>query len=110
MGSMFDKIVESLLQEAMARGEFENLPNKGKPLDLTEYFNTPEEFRVAASILKNAGIKPREADMLREIAELKEKLASTEDNGEQASIQERIQYLQIGLNLALERIQQQRRK
>ena len=110
MSSIFDKTVEALLQEAMARGDFDNLPNKGKPIDLTEYFNTPEEFRVAASILKNAGIKPREADMLHEIAELKEKLKSCLDSGERASIRERIQYLQIGLNLALERIQQQHRR
>ena len=106
--SLFDKTVESLLKEAIEKGEFDNLPNKGKKLDLTEYFNTPEEVRVAASILKNAGIKPREVDILKEIAELKEKLASCEDVGEQASIRERIQYLQIGLNLALERIQQRR--
>ncbi|MCP4143121.1 MAG: DUF1992 domain-containing protein [Chloroflexi bacterium] len=108
--SVFDKSVEAILKEAVARGEFDNLPNAGKELDLTEYFNTPEEFRVAASILKNAGIKPREAYLLREIAEEKKKLASCQDSAEQAKIQERIQYLQIGLNLALERIQQQRRK
>ncbi len=108
--SVFDKSVEAILKEAIARGEFDDLPNAGERLDLTEYFNTPEEFRVAASILKNAGIKPREADMLREIAEEKKKLLSCQDSAEQAKIQERIQYLQIGLNLALERIQQQRRK
>ena len=108
--SIFNKSVESILKEAVARGEFDNLPNAGKELDLREYFNTPEEFRIAASILKNAGIKPGEADMLREIAELKKKLASCQDNAKQDKIREKIQYLQIGLNLALERIQQQRRK
>ncbi len=108
--SIFEKSVEAILKEAVARGEFDDLPNAGEELDLTEYFNTPEEFRVAASILKNAGIKPREADMLREIAELKKKLASCQDSGDQAKIRERIQYLQIGLNLAFERIQQQRRR
>lgn len=106
---MFDKIVESLLQEAIERGEFDNLPNKGKKLDLTEYFNTPEDVRLAASMLKNAGVKPREVDILNEIAELKERLAACEDSGEQASIRERIQYLQIGLNLAMERIRQKRK-
>jgi hypothetical protein len=30
----FDRIVEAIIQEAMARGEFENLPGKGKPIDL----------------------------------------------------------------------------
>ena len=107
--SIFDKVVESLLQEAIARGDFDNLPNKGKRLDLTDYFNTPEEFRLASSVLKNSGVKPPEVELLREIAELKNQLASCQDNDEQAKIQERIQLLQIEFNIAMERIQQRRK-
>lgn len=68
----FDKAVESIIKEAMERGEFDDLPGKGKPLDLTDYFNTPEEVRAAHSILKNAGMAPREVELLKEIAELKQ--------------------------------------
>lgn len=115
---MFDKTAESLLQEAIARGEFDNLENKGKPLDLTDYFNTPEELRVASSVLKSAGVRPPEVELLREIAALKNQLASCQDNAEQAetsaepcqNIRERIGNLQIEFNIAMERIQQQRRK
>ncbi len=107
---MFNKTVESLLQEAIARGEFDDLPNKGKPLDLTEYFNTPEELRVASSILKNAGVKPSEVELLRQIAELKNRLTRCEDSGEQATIHARIETLQMEFSIAMERIQQQRRK
>jgi hypothetical protein len=32
----FDKLVESLIKEAQERGEFDNLPGKGKPIDLSE--------------------------------------------------------------------------
>lgn len=108
--AIFDKVVESLLQEAIARGDFDNLPNKGKRLDLTDYFNTPEEIRLASSVLKSSGVKPPEVELLREIAEHKNRLASSQDNAEQAKIQERIQLLQIEFNIAMERIQQQRRK
>jgi DnaJ-like protein len=45
---------------------FENLPGAGKPLDLEEYFNTPEDLRMAFSILKNANCAPPEAEMLKE--------------------------------------------
>ncbi len=107
---MFDKTVESLLQEAIARGEFDNLSNKGKPIDLTDYFNTPEEIRLASSILKSSGVKPPEVDLLRQIAELKTQLADCQDSDQQAEIQERLQLLQIEFNIAIERIQQQRRK
>ncbi|HEX9385323.1 MAG TPA: DUF1992 domain-containing protein, partial [Anaerolineales bacterium] len=64
----FDKIVEAIIKEAMERGEFDNLPGKGKPIDLTEYFETPEEVRMANSVLKNAGMTSREVDLLKEIA------------------------------------------
>ncbi|MBT3337869.1 MAG: DUF1992 domain-containing protein [Anaerolineae bacterium] len=107
---MFDKIVESLLQESIARGEFDNLSNKGKPLDLTDYFNTPEEMRLASSVLKNAGVKPPEIELLRRITELKDQLAASQDNDQQVQIEKRIELLQIEFNIALERIQQQRRK
>ena len=107
---LFDKAVESLLQEAIARGEFDNLKNKGKKLDLTAYFNTQEELRIASSVLKNAGVKPPEVELMHDIATLKEQLASAQDNETQAKLRERIQYKQIELNIAMERIQQRRRK
>jgi len=44
----------------MECGKFDNLPAKAKPIDLTEYFEMPEEVRLANSALKNAG--NREAD------------------------------------------------
>jgi hypothetical protein len=68
------KAVDAIIEEAMGRGEFDNLPGAGKPLDLSAYFDTPEEFRLAYSILKNANILPREAELLKEIAALKEEL------------------------------------
>ena len=75
----FDETIETLIKEAQARGEFDNLPGKGKPLDLTEYFNTPEDVRVAQAMLKNAGMVPVEIELLQEIAALKELLAITSD-------------------------------
>jgi hypothetical protein len=48
-----ESAIEQKIREAMARGEFDNLPGKGKPLDLEAYFNTPEDLRMAYSILKS---------------------------------------------------------
>ena len=64
----FDETVEALIKEAQARGKFDDLPGKGKPLDLSEYFNTPEDVRVAQAMLKNAGMVPVEIDLLQEIS------------------------------------------
>ena len=99
----FEKIVESIIQEAQARGEFENLPGKGKPIDLTEYFNTPEDVRVAQAVLKNAGMVPVEIELLQEIAALKELLVSIRDKSEVDKIRSRLVEKRLQFNLLLER-------
>ena len=107
---MFNKIIDSHIKEPIDRGNFDNLPNKGQRLDLTEYFNTPEELRVASPILKSAGVKPPEVELLCQITGLKNQLDKFEDNDNQAQIRKQIGTLQIEFNIAMERIQQQRRK
>ncbi len=50
--------VRDELQEAVDRGDFNNLPGHGKPLDLTRDDNpfVPDELKLAYRILSNAGI------------------------------------------------------
>lgn len=103
----FEKIVESIIQEAMARGEFDNLPNRGKPIDLTEYFNTPEDVRVAQSMLKNAGMVPVEIELLQDIAALKEMLHSPLDDGRKAKYRKLLETKQLQFNLLLKRRKRQ---
>ena len=99
----FDKIVETLIREAQARGEFDNLPGKGKPIDLTEYFNSPEDVRVAQAMLKNAGMVPVEIELLQDIAALKETLAVTSDGPEKDKVRKSLKEKQLEFNLLLER-------
>jgi hypothetical protein len=99
----FDRIVEVIIKEAMKRGEFDNLPGKGKPIDLTEYFDTPEEVRVAHSLLKNAGMTSREVDLLKEIAELKQILVSLLDERKKHEIEKQIRQKQLEFSLMMER-------
>jgi len=99
----FDKTVEALIKEAQARGEFDDLPGKGKPLDLTEYFNSPEDVRVAQAMLKNAGMVPVEIELLQEIAALKEALAVTSDETEKDKIRKSLKEKQLQFSLLIER-------
>ena len=105
----FDRIVEALIKEAMERGEFDNLPGKGKPIDLTEYFETPEEVRLANSVLKNADMISREVDLLKEIAELKQILAAILDEKKKEEIEKQIQQKQVEFSLMMERQKRLRR-
>lgn len=106
----FDRIVESIIKEAMERGEFDNLPGKGKPIDLREYFETPEEVRLAHSVLKNAGMTSREVDLLKEIAELKQIQAALVDEKKQLEIGKQIRQKQVEFSLMLERQKRERRR
>ena len=100
----FDKLVEEKIKEAQARGEFDNLSGKGKPIDLSSYFETPEEIRVAQSVLKNGGFTSREVELLNEIAELKHVLASLVDEKKKKGIQKQIQEKQIEFSVRMEKL------
>ena len=99
----FANLIEALIKEAQERGQFDNLPGKGKPIDLTDYFNTPEDIRVAQSVLKNAGMIPAEVDLLQEIAILNETLKTMKDNTEIKKLHKMLKDKQLQLNLLLER-------
>jgi len=71
VSSVWELIAENRIAEAIERGEFENLPGKGKALDLTAYFDTPVEDRMAFSILKNAGVVPAEVELMNEVERLR---------------------------------------
>ena len=97
------KIVEEKIKEAMENGEFDNLPGKGKPVDLSEYFKTPEELRIAYDLLKNAGIIPQEIILKKEIEELKKQRDIALDTQEIARLNGEIHSKTVELNLLLER-------
>ena len=99
----FDRIVEATIQEAMARGEFDHLPGEGKPIDLTEYFNTPEDVRVAQAMLRNAGMVSVEVELLQEIVALRELIRSSDDEEEKNKFCKSLADKQMEFNLLVER-------
>lgn len=105
----FDRIVEALIKDAQERGEFDNLPGKGKPIDLSEYFATPEDVRMAQSLLKNAGMTSPEVQLLNEIAALRQVLTALVDDAKKEEIQKKIQEKQIEFSLMMERQKRNRK-
>src|SRR5689334_220244 len=103
MSSVWEWIAENRIAEAFAQGEFENVPGKGRPLDLTDYFNTPGDDRMAVSILKNAGIVPSEVELMSEVEELERQLKSCKSQTEAAHLRQQIQAQRVKLSLAMER-------
>ena len=106
----FDRLVESIIKEAMERGEFDDLHGKGKPFDLSAYFDTPEDVRMAYAVLKNAGMNAHEVELLKEIAELRRVHAALLDENRRKEVHREIEKRQIEFSLMMERQRRQRRQ
>jgi hypothetical protein len=53
-----ETLVEKKIREAMEKGEFDNLPGKGEPIDLSENpFENPD-LRMVHKLLREAGFAP----------------------------------------------------
>ena len=98
----FQKSVDEKIEEAIATGEFDNLPGKGEPLDLDAYFATPEHLRMGYSILKNADIIPEEIGLLRQIEGLKKSLDSSITPAEKKALRQQLSEKLTNLNMRME--------
>ncbi|HYG54711.1 MAG TPA: DUF1992 domain-containing protein [Burkholderiales bacterium] len=67
---MLDFLAEQKIAEAVSRGELDDLPGAGRPLELDDDLLVPEELRLAYRIMKNAGFVPPEVQTLNDIAQL----------------------------------------
>ncbi|XP_050023281.2 dnaJ homolog subfamily C member 28 [Dermacentor andersoni] len=73
-----ERLVEDLIQESMARGEFNNLPGSGKPLKFApENPYVDSTTRKLNEVLITNGYVPEWVMLAREIAEEKRRLRST---------------------------------
>jgi len=101
--SVFEKIVDEKIKNAIASGEFDDLPGKGKPVNLDEYFKAPAHLRVTYQLLKNYGVSPREVELKKEISELKKQLSLTRSGKEKKRLLRTIHDKSLILNLTLEK-------
>ena len=99
----FSRVAERRIREAMEHGEFDRLPGAGKPLNLEDYFSTPEDLRMPYSILKSANCAPTEVELLKEVSRLREAVAGTSDPAAKQALQRTLAHRQTELAIALER-------
>ena len=104
-----DRLVDEMIREAMARGEFDNLPGHGRPQNLDNYFAAPEDLRLAWSVLKNAGYLPEEVQLMKDIAALKERLAAASSETQRAKLREELDAKVLSFNIVMEQRQRARR-
>ncbi len=102
-GMSIESAIEGMIKEAIAAGDFDNLEGAGKPLDLTAYFNTPEDVRMGHSVLKANNFVPEEVELLKEIADIKHKIAATPAGAERDSLNKLVRERTLKLTLIFER-------
>jgi hypothetical protein len=78
----FEKIAERKIQEAIRNGEFDNLLNRGRPIDMDEDCLVPPELRMAYRVLKSSGCIPPELEIRNEIISLRSMIDSLDDDKE----------------------------
>lgn len=101
-----EKIAEEKIEEAIANGLFDDLVGKGKPLNLDDYFATPEHLRSTHAMLKTNGFVPPEVQMMKEIYALEQEL-HTADERRTKVIERQLMHKRTDLAMAMDRIRHQ---
>ena len=97
-------IAEQRLRAAEARGELRNLPGQGKKLAEDDSAHLPAELRMAYKILKNHGLLPVEAQLLKDIGVLRDKIkTSDEQDPKQALLRKELESLCLDFNSRAQR-------
>jgi len=97
--SYFWRIAEERILDAQQAGAFDDLPGKGKPLNLEDMSWVPEDLRIGYHILKNAHVLPPEAELMKDIHSLEDLLKHVEDEGQRRALAKSIQFKMIRLDL-----------
>ena len=100
---LIERIAEEKIQEAIERGEFDNLPGKGKPLTFQNDPAMPDSLRTSYKILKNAGVLPEELQLRKEIHSLEEMLQECENLNEEKEVKRELNQKELRYNLLMER-------
>jgi len=97
--SVFDKIAEQKIREAMEQGEFDDLPGRGEPLNLEDDSHLPQDLRLAYKILKNADCLPPELELRKQIHTTETLLAGIQDTQEKYRQMKKLNYLMMKLSM-----------
>ncbi len=96
-------LAEERIRQSIQNGDFENLPGKGKPLELDDLSGVPEDLRMGYKILKNAGMVPEEVQLKKDMLKLEDLLACCIDEQERTSLQSKLTEKELRFNQLMEK-------
>ncbi|WP_070121026.1 DnaJ family domain-containing protein [Bacillus marinisedimentorum] len=81
---------EERIKNAIKDGEFDDLPGKGKPLQLEDMSQVPAELRTGYKILKNAGLLPEEVQLKKDMVTIQDLIDACDDEKEKQQLEKRL--------------------
>ena len=97
--TIFAKLAEQRIREAAERGELDNLPGQGQPLQIEDDSHLDPDLRMAYHVLKNAGYTPPEMDLRNEICQVEDLLATATDEQQRYKALKRLNVLTMKLGV-----------
>src|SRR5262245_20503431 len=94
-----DALVEDRIKSAQQEGAFDNLPGKGKPLNLEDDSTIPKDLRLTYKILKNSGCLPIEMELRKEFFNLRKLLDAAIDEPTRRALRRELNMIALNLNL-----------
>ena len=92
-------LVEERIKAAQEEGVFDNLPGKGKPLDLDDHSAVPEDLRLTYKVLKNSNCLPIEMELRKEFFNLQKLLNAAIDEPTRRELRRELNMIALNLNM-----------
>lgn len=103
MLGVIELLAEAKIKEAIKAGDLDNLPGKGRPLQLEDLSRVPEDLRTGFKMMKNAGFLPEELQLKKEMVTLNELIACCDDGNELAELKRRLSEKMLRFNRLMEK-------
>lgn len=97
------RVIERMIQQAVERGEFSNLPGEGKPLKLESFDPLVSKEQVIINrMLNSSDLIPIEVVILKEIEDIKQKLKDSKIKSEQNALETKLRELELTYDIQME--------
>lgn len=100
--SMFSRLAEQKIEEAVRNGEFDNLAYAGKKLNVDDLSHIPEDLRMSYRIMKNAGFVPEEVALRNECVRLFDLVNACGSEGEREKHRKLLNEKSLRLQMLME--------
>jgi Domain of unknown function (DUF1992) len=101
--TIWARLAEARIVEAMERGEFDDLPGAGRPLELEDLSRIPPHLRMGYKLLRNANVLPPEMELRRENYSLDRLIDATSDPDEREELKRRRRDNELRYRVLVER-------